>query len=184
MSDRIERLELGQLPAELRVALEPRVERLGYLGEFFRCAAHQPEALRSFMAFTDDLKDALPDELTEVVALTVAATTGNDYERHQHERLCLHLGFAAGWVRQALACEPSRSDGLGEAARAVQELTLALLADRGRGVTEQLDRVIDEVGVASAVAVLLLVGRYLTHALVANALELAPPVASPLAERV
>lgn len=184
MSERIERLELGQLPAELRVALEPRVERLGYLGEFFRCAAHQPEVLRSFIAFTDDLKDALPDELTEVVALTVAATTGNDYERHQHERLCLRLGFDEGWVRQALACDPSRSEGLGEGARAVQELTLALVAGHGRGVTDQLDRVIDEVGVASAVAVLLLVGRYLTHALVVNALELAPPVASPLAEWV
>lgn len=63
MSDRIERLELDQMPDDLRAALEPRVERLGYVGEFFRCAAHQPAALRSFMAFTDDLKAALHDDL-------------------------------------------------------------------------------------------------------------------------
>lgn len=184
MSDRIERLEIHQLPDDLRAALAPRVERLGYLGEFFRCTAHQPDVLRSFMAFTDDLKAALPDELTEVVALTVAATTGNDYERHQHERLCLRLGFDEAWVSAVLACAPPQAEPLAEGERAVQELTLALLAHHGHGVAAELDRVIDALGPAAAVAVLMLVGRYLTHALVVNALELAPPVASPLEERV
>lgn len=56
----IPRLELDQLPAELATALRPRVQRLGYLGEFFKCAAHQPAALLSFMRFTDDLKEVLP----------------------------------------------------------------------------------------------------------------------------
>ena len=32
-----------------------------------------------------------------------------------------------------------------------------------------------------AIAVLMLIGRYVTHALMVNALELQPPVASPLA---
>jgi len=32
-----------------------------------------------------------------------------------------------------------------------------------------------------SIAVLMLVGRYLTHAIIANALNLAPPVPSPLA---
>jgi hypothetical protein len=36
-----------------------------------------------------------------------------------------------------------------------------------------------DVGPAVTVAVLLLVGRYQAHALVVNALELAPPVPSP-----
>jgi len=34
--------------------LRPRVERLGYLGEFFRYTAHQPQALISFLDFTED----------------------------------------------------------------------------------------------------------------------------------
>jgi len=185
VSNRIERLELDQMPDDLRAALAPRVERLGYLGEFFRCAAHQPAALRSFMGFTDDLKVALPDDLTEVVALTVAATTGNDYERHQHERLCLRLGFDEGWVRRVLARGPAASDGgepLDGRQRTVQELTLALLADHGRGAAAPLERLVAEAGPALAVAVLLLVGRYQAHALVVNALELAPPVPSPIGE--
>ena len=87
MSAGVPRLEMEELPAELAAALQPRVRRLGYLGEFFKCAAHQPKALLSFMALTDDLKEALPDQLTEVVALSVAGWMGNTYERNQHERL-------------------------------------------------------------------------------------------------
>jgi alkylhydroperoxidase family enzyme len=133
------------------------------------------------MAFTDDLKAALPDDVTEVVALTVAATTGNDYERHQHERLCLSLGFDEGWVRGVLACDPANpGSALDAAQRAVQALTLGLLADHGRGVAEPLARLVHEGGQQVAVGVLLLVGRYQAHALVVNALELAPPVPSPL----
>jgi hypothetical protein len=37
-------------------------------------------------------------------------------------------------------------------------------------------------GDAFAVAVVLLTGRYVMHSMVVNALELAPPVPSPLAE--
>ena len=66
--------------------MRPRVERLGYLGEFFQCAANVPDALLAFDVFTAALKRALPDRVTEVVALTVATRLGNAYERHQHER--------------------------------------------------------------------------------------------------
>ena len=72
----IPRLAADALPQNLAVMLRPRVERLGYLGEFFRCAAHQPAALVSFMAFTENLKHALPDRLTETVALTVSTRSG------------------------------------------------------------------------------------------------------------
>ncbi len=37
---------IGFEPALWKV-LRPRVERLGYLGESFQCAAHQPDALIS-----------------------------------------------------------------------------------------------------------------------------------------
>ncbi len=40
------------LDPALREVLRARVERLGYLGEFFQCAAHQPAALVSLDALT------------------------------------------------------------------------------------------------------------------------------------
>src|SRR5207245_11385082 len=105
----IPRLSQNELPPEVAALLRPGVERLGYLGEFFQCAAHQPAALLSFMAFTEDLKHALPDRLTETVALTVSGELENAYERHQHERLCLKLGFGDAWVRAIEERNPSRA---------------------------------------------------------------------------
>src|SRR5919204_5927359 len=99
MSRLIPRLPAAEMAPELAEMLRPRIERLGYLGEFFQCAAHQPRALISFQQFTEDLKRALPDNLTEVVALSVAAIMENAYERIQHERLSLKLGFGEPWVR-------------------------------------------------------------------------------------
>jgi len=186
----IPRLSAEQMPRELAERLRPRVERLGYLGEFFRCAAHQPRALLSFMALTDDLKEALPDRVTEVVALTVAAALDNAYERVQHERLCLELGFGEAWVREVLA--GARAGEAADAAaggqrsapeQLVQRLTRALLERQGHGVARELDAVVAVLGPAAAVAVLMLVGRYVTHALMVNALALAPPVPSPLEPR-
>lgn len=182
MSDRIPRLELEELPEELAEALRPRVERLGYLGEFFKCAAQQPRALRSFMQFTDDLKEALPDDLTELVALTVAGVYDNAYERHQHERLCRRLGLPANWVRAVEALDPERQAELTPAQVAAQRFTLALLARRGREVGAPFEALIDAVGPEQAMALLLLAGRYVTHSLVVNALDLAPPVASIFGE--
>src|SRR5437762_13195295 len=99
MSELIPRLSSGEMPLDLANYLRPRVERLGYLGEFFQCAAHQPKALLSFMRFTEELRKALPENLTETVALTVSSLMDNPYERVQHERLCLKLGFDKSWIR-------------------------------------------------------------------------------------
>ena len=98
MSDKVPRLEFDELDRDLADALRPRVERLKYLGEFFKVMGHNPEVLRPFMEMTEALKAALPENLTEVGALTVAGALGNDYERHQHERLCEKLGFARSWI--------------------------------------------------------------------------------------
>ncbi len=94
MSKDIRRLEMDELAPEVRDILAARVKRLGYLGEFFKCAGHQPGILVPFMAMTEALKEALPDRLTEVGALTVAVAMGNSYERNQHERLSEKLGGA------------------------------------------------------------------------------------------
>jgi alkylhydroperoxidase family enzyme len=179
MSQRVPRVSFAALPAFLAEALRPRVERLGYLGEFFQCAANVPEALLAFQQFTEALKRALPEPITELIALTVATRMQNAYERHQHERLCRRLGYADDWIR---AVESLRGDGLSAADGAVQRLVLALLDSDGLGVGAEVDAVIDHLGAAAAVAVVLTVGRYATHSLLVNALELAPPVPSIFAD--
>jgi alkylhydroperoxidase family enzyme len=175
----IPRLPFDALRPDVADMLRPRIERLGYLGEFFRCAAHQPAALTSFMAFTDDLKHALPDRITEVVALTVSTELGSAYERHQHERLSIRLGFGEAWVREVEARDPDGAT-FTDAERCVQALTLAVVRRHGHGTAAELGRVVAAIGHEQAIAVLMLIGRYVTHAFMVNALELAPPVASPL----
>jgi alkylhydroperoxidase family enzyme len=180
MSDLIPRLSREELDSDLEAYLRPRVERLGYLGEFFQCAAHQPEALLAFLEFTDHLKHALPNNLTEVVSLSVAQLMNNSYERVQHERLALKLGFAEGWLREVLSLAGDGTGYLSAQEVLVQRLAVAAITRRGHGVTDELEAVIQSVGAPMSVAVLMLIGRYLSHALFANALNLAPPVASPL----
>ena len=180
MADLIPRLSREEMPAELAEMLRPRVERLGYLGEFFQCAAHRPKALMSFMAFTEDLKRALPDNFTEVVALTVASLMENRYERVQHERLCLKLGLGEAWVRDVLSLSSDAGGSLSEEERLVQRLVLAVVARRGHDTERQLEALGERIGSEKAVAVLLLIGRYVTHAYFVNCLGLEAPVSSPL----
>src|SRR5918912_3462672 len=124
MSKLIPRLSYEQLDPELAELLRPKVERLKYLGEFFQCTGHQPRALASFHRLTEDLKEALPDNLTELVALTVAAALGNAYERVQHERLALKLGFTEAWVREVVSLGARGGGELSEAERLTQRLAL------------------------------------------------------------
>lgn len=167
----IQRLSFAELSPELQKELAPRVERLGYLGEMFQVAGHQPAALAAFHQLTAHLRAALPDDAAEIVALTVATVTGNDYERHQHEQLALKLGLGDAWIR---GVEALGDGGL------VQRTVLALLEDRGRGASEVVDQLAAERGDAFAVAVVLLTGRYLMHTTFVHALGLEPPVPSPL----
>jgi alkylhydroperoxidase family enzyme len=175
----IPRLSRDALRGDVAEMLRPRVERLGYLGEFFTCAAHQPSALMSFMAFTEDLRRALPDRITETVALTVSTELGNAYERHQHERLSIKLGFGEDWIRAVETLEPDHA-AIGETERRVQTLTLAVIRRHGHQTAGELELVVACIGHEQAIAVLMLIGRYVTHALMVNALELQPPVPSPL----
>ena len=175
MSDQIPRLSLAEMPLNLASVLTPRIVRLGYLGEFFQCAAHQPEALLSFLEFTEHLKHSLPNDLTEIVALTVAVLMDNDYERIQHERLSLKLGFGEDWLRETLSLSTNGLQHLSESERAVQQLVVASVQRGGRDTTSELDAVIRAIGPARAISVLMLIGRYMSHALIVNTLNLAPP---------
>ena len=178
MSARIPRLALDELAPELREKLRPRVARLGYLGEFFACAGHQPDALAGFVDFTEALKEALPARLTQLLALSVAGELGNAYERHQHERLALRLGLERAWIAAVNARDPEHASGLDATDRAAQSLALAVVRRGGRGVSRELEAVVERVGAELAVGVLLVIGRYLAHAAFVNALEIRPPVPS------
>jgi alkylhydroperoxidase family enzyme len=173
------RIGYEQLPPELQSRLEARVARLGYLGEFFQVAAHQPRALAGFIDYTEALKDALPDRLVEVIALTAATATANDYERVQHERLALRLGFTEEEVR-ALVTDGGSLDAFSAAERAAIALAREVCAARG-GACRSYEQVEQLVGEEVAVGCLMTAVRYLAHATMANTWGLAAPVPSPLA---
>jgi alkylhydroperoxidase family enzyme len=175
------RLRYEELEPELRALLAPRVERLGYLGEFFAVAGQQPEALADFHRFTESLKAALPWRLTEVIALTVAALTDNAYERVQHERLALNLGMDRATVAALARGEADHAD-LDDAERAAAKLARAMVESVGRDAGAALDDLARHTSEAQAIACALMAGRYLAHAAISNAFRLHPPVASPLAE--
>ena len=178
MSAKIPRLEMDQLAPNVQETLAARVKRLGYLGEFFKCSGHNPDVLVEFMEMTEALKHALPDRLTEVGSLTVAGLMGNAYERNQHERLSEKLGFGRDWVAAVNRLQPEATGLLSDDECAVQRLAIAVVERRGHGVEKELDAVIDRIGYAQAMAALFLIGRYVMHAYVVNALNLAPPVPS------
>jgi hypothetical protein len=167
MSRRIPRLQMSEMVPALAQALEPRVKRLGYLGEFFQCAAHQPEALLAFMDYTDAAKGGLTDKMVELIALSVAVRNANAYERNQHERLSIRRGY--GPVGQA-ALEPDEV--------VVQTYVLKALERAGTGSAQAFEAVVTALGHEQAIAVMMVVGRYITHGLFVNTLELDPPVPS------
>jgi len=183
MSKRIPRLEMADLAPQVQKTLAARVKRLGYLGEFFKCSGHNPDVLVSFMEMTEALKEALPDKLTEVGALTVAGAMGNAYERNQHERLSEKLGFGRDWVAAVNRLDPDAESPLNEDERAVQRLALNVVARKGHHVEDDLEALIERIGPEQAMAVLFLIGRYVMHAYVVNVLNLAPPVSSIFEEQ-
>jgi hypothetical protein len=174
-SEAIPRWQLDEMPPALAVALRPRVERLGYLGEFFQCAANQPDALLAFVEFTELAKGELSPRIVELVALTMATLADNDYERHQHEQLSETLGFARDWIRAAEGGDPLTPLSADELA---VQAYLRSAFPTGIDAADEFAEVTARLGPAHAVAVLLLAARYAAHALVVNTLGLDPPVPS------
>ncbi len=182
--DALPRLDWDEFTPRLQELLRPRVERLGYLGEFFRVSASQPDALAAFVEYTEALKQALPPELTEVIALTIAGCTGNAYERYQHERLCIALGMDPAWIVDVLELSPDTAILLSVRERAVQSLALAiveLLTTAGFArADDELAAAVELSAPHAVVAVLMTVGRYLADSAIVQALDLVAPVDSPL----
>jgi hypothetical protein len=176
--DLLPRVAWEEFPPEVAERLESRVKRLGYLGEFFRCAVHQPEALAAFIDFTETGKGSLPSKTVELIALTCAGWMKNHYERNQHERLSVRLGFGRDWVAAVNALDPDKQKVLGAEERKIQRLVLTILDTKGSGAQDLFRDVLADHGPEQAVAILMVVGRYVVHGIFINTLDLKPPVPS------
>jgi len=174
----IPRLELEQLEPGLADVLKARVVRLGYLGEFFRCMGHQPKPLHAFIEFTESAKAVLDKRTVEIVALTISTRKHNAYERHQHERLCVRLGFGRTWISQVEALRPDEAQLLSDVEKQLQRFVLAAIEERAAESQELFCSLVDRLGYQQAVAILMVIGRYAAHAVMVTALGIAPPVPS------
>jgi len=178
MTRSIPRLSFNELEKSLQTRLERRVARLNYLGEFFQCFGHQPVALCAFVDFGETAKDQLDGRIVETIALTVSSVCQNDYEKNQHEQLCLKMGLGKSWIRQIEALDPRQVDEQTQSEVAVQKLAIAM-ATGDRGASVLLEDVVAQFGARQAVAVLMVIGRYIAHSAMVGALALTPPVPSP-----
>jgi alkylhydroperoxidase family enzyme len=178
MSESIPRFSFEQLPDEIAEALRPKFERLGYLGEFFAACAHQPTALKAFIDFTEAAKGELEMRIVELIALTVATMKDVSYEKNQHERLSVKLGFGRDWVAAVETLQPTNQDGWSDLERAVQRFVIHAAIHDGHGSADLLDDVVRHVGYDQAIAVLMVMGRYTSHAIMVNSLNIAAPVPS------
>ncbi len=178
MSAAIPRLEYEDLPATLQDVFRARVDRLGYLGEFFKVMSHAPETMGGFNTITESLKQVLPDNFTEIVSLGLSSRLGNLYEQYQNERLSRRLGFSDEWIHEALEPVSGPDSVFSSHEKAVQAFAIAVMEGHGQGVETELDAVIKAIGPEQTVGVMWLVGRTVTHAMISNTLKLEPPVAS------
>jgi len=178
MTINIPRLEYEELDGTLATVLAPKYERLGYLGEFFKYMGHQPEALLAFFNFTETAKKGLPDNLAQLIALTVSAQANVAYERNQHERLSVRIGLGRDWVAAVELLDPDEAPELTEPERAVQRFLLKAIANQGHDTSSELNAVVDLIGHQQTVAVLMVLARYAAHSLIVNSLRIEPPVPS------
>jgi hypothetical protein len=178
MSDLVPRIEYEDIEPSLKELYKPRVERLGYLGEFFKVMSACPETMKGFFTITESLKKELPDNLSQLISVALSSRLGNTYEQYQNERLSLKLGLSEDWVRSALGEVDDPNSVFTAEEKAVQKYAIAAGQGIGRGVESEFKALVETVGPRKAVAVMWLVGRTITHAMISNTLHLASPVPS------
>lgn len=178
MNDMIPRIEYDELDADLKNSLRPRYERLNYLGEFFKCCAHQPDTLKHFIEFSESAKSSLDKKLAEAISLTCATYMNNCYEKNQHERLSIRLGFGKDWIVAIEQLKPDRVEEIEFRERIVQRYLIAALERGGHDTQQEFNAVLELLGIKDSVAVLMLMARYVAHAHIVNTLALKPPVSS------
>jgi hypothetical protein len=178
MNSKIPALEFEQLSPAIADLLRPKYERLGYLGEFFARTAHQEQALQGFIEFTNAAKGALDMRQVELIALTIACIKNVPYERNQHERLAVRLGFTRDWVLEVEQLQPRQAKLLDDAEKTVQQFVIHAVRTGGENSDEALGAVVASIGHENAVAVMMVMARYVAHALMVNCLGITAPVPS------
>lgn len=177
----VPRIAFEDIEPKLKELFRPRVERLGYLGEFFRVMSAQPETMLGYFTITESLKKALPDNFTEIISLSISSRLGNLYEQYQNEQLSRKLGFSDEWIREAL--EGQGATQLFDAKeKAVQDYAIAAAMRSGQNVEKEFEALVQAVGPEQAIAVVWLVIRTISHAVISNTLQLAAPVKSIFAK--
>jgi len=171
-------LTARRIRSDIAESLAAKYRRLGYLGEFFAATAHQPDALKAFIDFTDAAKGELDQRIVELIALTVATMKNVPYEKNQHERLSVKLGYGRDWVGAVEALEPDAQAALSPTEKCVQQFVIAAVSRDGHDTAELLERIVAVLGHERAIAVLMVMGRYTTHAIMVNSLDIKAPVPS------
>lgn len=167
-------------PADAR-AVEPIVERLGYLGELFQVLANVPGATPAFLDYAKVLKGGLGDRRTELIALAVCGAMDASYERIQHERLAQRLGLDLDWIAAASQQPQADPAALDSSDQRVLALALAVAGarwDEARRCCAELAR---HDGATVATATLVQAARYVSIASLCHTLQLALPVGSVFA---
>lgn len=178
MHSRVPRIEFNDLEPELQELLRARVERLGYLGEFFRASAHVADGLSHFIRFTESIKGNVPKNLTEVAILTVASAKKNAYELHQHERLCVRSGFDKEWIAEVEQCEPHAAKKMNQTEVLIQKYVLAVLENDADVASQNLNLIASAFDNQTAVSLMMIVGRYVAHSGMIISLGIGPIVPS------
>jgi hypothetical protein len=169
-------LRLDEVDPTLRDMLQPTVNRLGYFGAFFQYAGHAPAMLTGFMQYSGALKGALPDDLNETIALTVCTKLDFAYERIQHERLSLKLGFDRTWI--ATLVGRSDEEVLTTAQGHARTLAISFLAGESAEALGALDALAAETSEAVAMAALFQIARFRDICSIGRMLDMQLPVAS------
>jgi alkylhydroperoxidase family enzyme len=148
---------------------------LGHLPDLhlFRMIGHAETAVGPWLRLGGTLLSELTLDpvLRELAILQVAASTGADYERVQHEAIAIELGVTTDMV-DAIARHQLDSPALTAHARVLRSVDRLV---RGHGATaaefEQLRVGLDD---RQLVELLLVVGYYLGLAVLINAVDLDP----------
>ncbi len=172
---RLPEVDLESSSAEVR-------EILGVLPNLslFRLLAHAETVLPSWLTMGGTLLSGLsvPPRLRELVILQVAATTSCDYERVQHVAIAQGVGVPQEQV-DAVVAQDLDADCLRDYAdllRAVDHLirNQALTTPEFAALRGELDE-------RQTVELLIVIGWYLSIALIAGAVDLAPDPAANMA---
>lgn len=174
----LSRHPLAELGPALQQELQPVVDRLGYFGEFFQVYGQVPSAIETFMGYTRSVKAPLSDAENELLALTVCASLDDQYERIQHERLCVKLGMSMDWIAAASGRAGHAASFLSDPEQALRRLALAVIERHGKNCSEEISECIDALGQIKTKAALLQITRFMSIATLCNCDQLALPVPS------